>query len=247
MALFRIVYKLIAMIIWTFIAVIMTVPFRLTGKRGLKGNAAVTRLWIRGASWITNLKVKVHGRRPRAGALLVSNHLSYVDGVAEGGLVELRWATRSDIARWPVIGPVVASSGTMWVDRTTKSAAKRTLEEFKLTLESGLCLLVWPEGTSTDGKNGVLPFKSTAFEASVATGFPIYPLLIKYKEPEVAWYADMYFVPHFIKVLSLARMTADVYILDAIFPENRSRKELAEHVREIMDRRYRDITKDQTV
>jgi 1-acyl-sn-glycerol-3-phosphate acyltransferase len=241
MVFFRITYRLLAMIIWTFVVVLMTVPFRLAGKRGLKGNSAVTRLWIRGAARIVNLKFKVHGRRPTTGALIVSNHLSYVDGIAEGGLVKLRWATRSDIARWPVVGLVVASSGTMWVDRTTKSAAKRTLDEFKVTLESGLCLLVWPEGTSSDGNSGVLPFKSTAFEAAVATGCPIYPMLIKYKEPEVAWYADMYFVPHFIKMLSLKGMTADIYILDAISPEGRTRKDLAEYVRQIMDKEYRKI------
>lgn len=241
MTFLRTAYKILALVIWSVILVPMTFPCRLFGRSGLRANAAITRLWIYGAARIANLTVRVHGRLPETGALIVSNHISYLDGVAEGALLKLRWATRSDIAHWPAVGLLVAASGTIWVDRTTKSAAKKTLMEFRETLASGLCLLVWPEGTSTDGNNGVLPFKSTAFEAVADTGFPVYPVLIKYDQPEVPWYGDMYFFPNFIKILGLPALSGDVYFLEPILPEGRSRKELAEHVQKIMDNEYRRL------
>ncbi len=241
MALIRTLYKLTALVLWSLLLVPMTFPFRLVGRRGLKQVTAITRLWIRGTARITNLKVKVYGSLPEQGALIVSNHLSYVDGIVEGGLLNLRWASRADVAKWPLVGLLIASSGTIWVDRTTKSASKKTLDEFVYTLQSGFCLLVWPEGTSTDGKDGLLPFKSTAFESAVAVGVPLHPILISYADHNVLWYGEMTLVPHLCKLLAMPEIVAEVHVLEAIHPNGMDRKEFAEHVRQVMDRKYKKI------
>lgn len=243
MALIRIFYKLTALVLWSLLLVPMTFPFRLAGRKYLKQITAITRLWLRGAARISNLKVKVHGSLPKQGALIVSNHLSYVDGIVEGGLLNLRWASRADVAKWPLVGLLIASSGTIWVDRTTKSASKKTLDEFIYTLQSGFCLLVWPEGTSTDGKDGLLPFKSTAFEAAVAAGVPAYPILISYADHNVLWYGEMTLVPHLCKIFALPKIEAELHALEAIHPNGMDRKEFAEHVRQVMDREYRKIVR----
>ncbi len=247
MALIRTFYKLTAIVLWSLLLVPMTFPFRLCGKRGLKQVTAITRLWLRGAARIANLKVKVHGSLPEQGALIVSNHLSYVDGIVEGGLLKLRWATRSDVARWPLVGLLVASSGTVWVDRTTKSASKKTLDEFVYTLRSGFCLLVWPEGTSTDGTDGLLPFKSTAFEAAVAAGVPAYPMLINYADPSILWYGEMTLLPHLCKILAMPKIDAELHVLEAVHPQGMDRKEFAEHVRQVMEREYKQIVRPRAV
>jgi 1-acyl-sn-glycerol-3-phosphate acyltransferase len=240
MALLRSIYKLIALVVWYIIAALMTVPFHFMGRRGMLNMILITRLWMRGAAKIANLKFKVYGRLPDSG-LIVSNHLSYIDAIVEGSLLKIRWAARSDVATWPIIGLVVATAGPIWVDRKMKGASGNALKEFKYTLRRGLSLLIWSEGTTSDGMSGVLPLRSTVFAAALGLKRPIHPILIRYSDPRIAWYGDMTFVPHFFKILSLKEIQAEIYVLDPVYPGTESRKEFAARVHAIMDREYRRI------
>lgn len=241
MAFLRCIYKIPALILWFFLIFLVSVPFQITRRRSPKPLAPVVSLCLKGFARIARLNIRVHGRLPEDGNLFVSNHLSYLDGIVEGALLKIRWTTRADASKWPVVGFVVGAGNPIWVDRSSRSASKKTLEELGETLKEGLSLLVWPEGTSSDGRHGVLPFKSTAFEAAAILDRPIYPLIIHYPDNDVYWYGDMDFFPHFIKMLSKPNIEADIHVLSAVSPEGRDRKELAALLSGIMDKEYRRI------
>lgn len=246
MAFFRRLYRITAILAWYLFIFVLSIPHRSGGWKGRKELSRHTSLWLRGVGKIINLRVKTHGYiREAPAGLLVSNHLGYIDIISHGMFFPLRFTPKADTASWLVIGKIIASSSPIWVHRDSKSASRKALRDFVKTMRRGIYLVVYPEGTSTDGKNGLLPFKSTPFEAVIAGNLPVLPILTHYRDAPgastVCWYGDMKLFPHIWEVLGLPSIEAELHFLPPIFPEGRSRKDLANHVHDVMDREYRRI------
>jgi 1-acyl-sn-glycerol-3-phosphate acyltransferase len=173
---------------------------------------------------------------------VVSNHVSYVDIIAHGSVLPARYAAKSDIAKWPVLGWYLGLSRPIWADRNSKQASRKALRDFAKTMRHGMDLIVYPEGTTTDGKSGILAFKSTSFEAALRGNAPIVPVLTRYNEPAgrptVCWYGDMTLVPHVWQILGYPSIEAELRFLEPVSPDGRPRKELASAVHGIMAREY---------
>jgi 1-acyl-sn-glycerol-3-phosphate acyltransferase len=176
--------------------------------------------------------------------------MGFIDILVHASIFPIRFAPKIDIRKWPVLGWYLGISRPVWIDRSSPQKSADVVKQFRATMEHGIPMLVYPEGTSTSGKDGLLPFKSTPFEAvaSEKQNFPILPILTFYRDGDdgqsVAWYGDMLLVPHFIRILGYKRVEADIYLLPVIIPEKRSRKELALHVHEVMEREYWRIKKE---
>lgn len=237
-------YRIAALIAWSAIVGLMSAPWQFRGGwKGVKGVSRFVHLWNKGVARIVNLRVKVYGNiPPLAGGLLVSNHLSYIDIVTHGSTLPVRYSPKSDIAKWPVLGWYLGLSRPIWVDRRSKQAAKKAMEDFAETMRHGMHLIVYPEGTSTDGKNGILPFKSTSFEAAIESNAPILPVITRYRQAPgrttVCWYGDMTLLPHVWELLAFPSIEAELRFLEPVFPDGRPRKELASLVHGIMSREY---------
>jgi 1-acyl-sn-glycerol-3-phosphate acyltransferase len=112
-------------------------------------------------------------------------------------------------------------------------------------MDNGVPILVYPEGTSTSGENGMLKFKSTPFEAVVHGDNWLLPNIIRYKEsPDkepIAWYGDMTLLPHLWRILGYKNIFAELHVMEAFKPEGRSRKELAKYTYEKMLKEYNKI------
>ena len=248
MTFLRQIYRLIALAAWSVLMIILTIPFHGGGWDGIKKITRIAQLWSRGAVRIVNLKVKVFGDIDKEVpvGLVVSNHQSYVDIITHGMFFPLRYAPKSDVRKMPVLGSFIAISHPVWVDRHSRQSSKRTSEEFIETMKRDMYLIVYPEGTSSDGRQGVLPFKSTPFEAVMDENLPIYPVLIRYPEvpgrDTVCWYGDMTFFPHMWKALGRPDIDVELHILPPVRPNGMSRKEMAAHMHEMMDTEYRRIT-----
>jgi 1-acyl-sn-glycerol-3-phosphate acyltransferase len=237
-------YRITALITWSIIIAVLSIPYRfISGWRGVKKIGHYTYLWNKGIAKIINLRVKVSGAIPDVpGGLVVSNHLSYLDIITHGSVLPLRHTPKSDIAKWPILGWYIGLSRPVWIDRQSRQASKKALRDFAKTMKRGMYLIVYPEGTSTDGKSGILPFKSTSFEAAITGNAPIIPVITRYNEipgrPTVCWYGDMTLIPHVWQVLRFPSIEAQVRFLDPIKPDGRPRKELASIVRDAMMREY---------
>ncbi len=237
-------YKITALMMWSAFVALLTAPYQFIGGwKGVKKISRFTWLWNRGIAKIVNLRVKISGDIPSApGGLVVSNHMSYLDIITHGSILPLRYSPKSEIAKWPVLGWYLGLSHPIWVVRESKQLSKKTLRDYAKTIKHGMYLIVYPEGTTTDGKSGILPFKSTSFEAAITADTPILPVLTRYKQaagaPTVCWYGDMMLLPHVWQVLGLPSIEAELRFLQPIFPEGRSRKELASFVHVVMAREY---------
>jgi len=213
--------------------------------------AGWTKRWAAGTAALIGMKIDVCGDpAAAAGRLVVSNHTGYLDVLAEGALFPVRFAPQAEMRRWPLFGPFTALSRPVWVDRKNRSRSKETARKIAETLEMRLSMLVYPEGTSTDGRHGLLPFKSTAFEAALKTGVCLLPVLV-FHEPaggevfDTAWHGNAAFLPHVRGILGLKGIRSCVYIMPELSPRaGEDRKELAARMYREMSDHYEKCLSD---
>ncbi len=244
----RKIFRLFLIGCWFPVLAVPALPGLFRGRAGIRTNARITRLWAAGIARILGLRITVDGDPEAfAGGLIVSNHTGYVDILAEAAIFPIRFAPKVEIRSWPLLGWYVALSRPIWIDRRSRARSAAVARELEQTLRDKISTLVYPEGTSTDGEHGLLPFKSTPFEAACRVGEPILPVLIQYQRPAdgypIAWYGDMTMPPHVWHLLGQPEIRATLKILPQVVPApGEDRKALAERVHALMDAEYRRMT-----
>lgn len=147
------------------------------------------------------------------GALVVANHLSYLDVLALAPLYPALFVTSVEIKETPGLGLVTKLAGCFFVERRrariTAGTKQREVAQMQLELGRGHNVLLFPEGTSSDGA-GVLPFKATFFQLATDLALPVIPVCLRYRGSSRAtapWYGDMTFVPHLFSVCRQEEIT----------------------------------------
>jgi 1-acyl-sn-glycerol-3-phosphate acyltransferase len=115
--------------------------------------------------------------------MLVANHISWSDIHALNSVTPLRFIAKSEIKSWPIFGYLVTKANTLFIDRSKRQDAKRTIETAYASLQSGDNLCFFPEGTTTDGTE-VKPFKSSLIQAAILAKSHILPVAIHYPNPD---------------------------------------------------------------
>lgn len=137
--------------------------------------------WARGVLRIFGLGLQVDGS-PQGGGplLLVGNHVSWVDIYAYLAVVDARFVAKSEVRSWPVIGWFASRLGTIFVDRDRPRDAVRVGQAIADGLRDGASIVVFPEGTTSDGTR-VLPFSPVLFAPACDLGVPVQPVAIRYE------------------------------------------------------------------
>ncbi len=172
---------------------------------------------------ILDIKVTVvgdEGQLERGGYVIISNHVSYVDGIILGSLFPVLFVSKKEVKSWPIVGQWTTLCGTIFINRQRKELVPSLIAEIsgKLTQEANV--LLFPEGTSTNGER-MLPFQTAPLAAPLRKRAIIAPVTLTYKSIEekpvsvsnrdlIYWYGDMNFVNHFWKLLSLRGIEAMV-------------------------------------
>ena len=188
---------------------------RLRGPMTLERRA----LWLQGAAQailkVLDIKSQVQGRPPMCG-LVVSNHLSYLDIIIISATMPCFFVAKMEIGSWPFFGKAARSGGTIFLDRSSLASAMTVAEQMTERLKLPISVLLFPEGTSTDGAQ-VLRFHSRLIDPATTAGAPITAAAIRYvleggvEERELCWYDDMYFVTHLWKVLGVTGFSAQLH------------------------------------
>jgi lyso-ornithine lipid O-acyltransferase len=169
--------------------------------------------------WLFRIRVTVQGRPPSGRpALVLSNHVSWLDIAVLGSLVPLSFIAKSDVSGWPVIGFYARLQRCIFIDRARKSHTTYVNSQIAHRLAQGDVIVLFPEGTTSDG-NRLLPFRSAlvgaaraAVQESSLKGIYLQPLAIVYarrnglpvtrrERPALAWYGDMDLAPHLAALL----------------------------------------------
>lgn len=165
---------------------------------------------------IVNVRITVQGDLElldSEGAFIASNHLGYLDGFVLGSLFPVIFVSKREVRRWPIIGQWTALCGTVYIDRAHKGKIPLMVEEIVGRLKDKANILIFPEGTSTNGDH-LLPFQSTPFAAVLRARGRVVPLTLTYRRIDgqpvteanrdtIYWYGDMDFATHFWTLLGL--------------------------------------------
>jgi 1-acyl-sn-glycerol-3-phosphate acyltransferase len=168
------------------------------------------------------MRVKVKGTRPKPPFFLVTNHLSYTDMAALRYVVEGVFVAKAEVRGWPVAGKICKDMGTIFIDRSNRRDIPRAGELIVERLDAGEGVIVFPEGTATDGREGVLPFNSSFLEFAARRSLPVSYASITYQTPHgetpahlaAAWGEDISFFKHMWRLLKVREYTAILHFGD---------------------------------
>jgi lyso-ornithine lipid O-acyltransferase len=230
MAYLRAFFFVVAMI-FTFL---FLVPLQaLAQQRGWAIQGAIQTGFCRAICAILGIRVETQGRlpgsRPR---FVVTNHISWTDIIALASVSPCVFLAKSEVSNWPVLGLLARLQGTVFVTRGFRKDIPQVNAELYAVLSRGQDLVVFPEGTSSDG-TGVLTFRPAHFEAlqQFVGEVSIAPAALLYTDGmapiDVGWYGDMTFMPHLWSLMKRRGVTCSIAFDEAILPRGRDRKTLA--------------------
>lgn len=170
------------MLAWTFLVVPIHVVFRLAGQRWL-----VPPTYLCGIGWIAGLRFASEGK-PRKHALLLANHLSWLDIMALAAASRTAFVAHSGLTVSPALKWLCEQNGTIFIARHQRHTVAGQVAQVREALGDRR-LTIFPEGTTNDGRE-LLPFKSALLSAVglLPSGVPVQPVALVYDEAEaIAW------------------------------------------------------------
>lgn len=179
---------------------------------------------------VLGVSVTIRGVPPTGPCLIAANHVSWLDIVVLSAALPCSFVAKQEVRSWPFFGFLARLQRTVFIDRGRRSATGSAADEIAQRLSRAEVLVLFPEGTSGDGKS-VLPFKSSLFGAA-GPSVRIIPATLAYRtqwnlpltgreRPRVAWYGDMDLAPHLWNLLASGPIAVDLIFHDALSPKTR--------------------------
>ncbi len=237
-------------IVASFFIRLMPLPER--KKRALLTKNA--SFFARQALPVLGIDVTVHEREKlpvrRKVRLVVSNHLSSLDILVLLSLVPPVFVASVELKNRLLTGMIARCGGSIFVERRSAASLKKEIDEIARVLREGFTVVVFPEGTTSNGAC-VKPFKNSLLDAAIKSGIKVLPLCLRYRrvnaEPlnaenrdSVLYYGGVTFVRHALKVLSLQSIDVEVTVLETIPTHgHESRKQLATAAHRAISTAYR--------
>lgn len=211
--------------------------------------------------WLLNIQYDIGGTPNRGGGtVFISNHASYIDVLLLGAVLEANFVAKKEVGGWPLFGILSRFGRTIFVNRERRSDAGNQSVEISARLAGGDSIIIFPEGTSSDG-NRVLPFKSSLLSVSEIEfdepvnghGRPqVQPITIAYvgmgglplgrrMRHLVSWFGDMDLAPHLWALLQAGGPDIQITFHEPVSVEQLgSRKKLARHCEVLIEEHLRD-------
>lgn len=192
------------------------------------------KYWHRAALWAIGIKVVTHGRIDRRRPLLVaSNHISWLDILVLASVADVTYVAKSEVRDWPVFGFLAKLQRSIFVVREQRQRTQDQADEIAERLGAGEIVVLFPEGTTSDG-NRLGLIKSSLFAAATSAAthsagkcVHVQPVAIAYTRiqgmpmghyhrPIAAWPGDVELMPHLLGVLREGAIDAEVSFGEAI-------------------------------
>ncbi|MFZ3034650.1 MAG: lysophospholipid acyltransferase family protein [Parvibaculum sp.] len=203
--------------------------------------------------WLIGIKVVTRGKPHDGPCLIAANHTSWLDIPIMGSLEPSSFVAKSEVAGWPFFGWLAKLQNTVFVERERRTRTVEKRNEIHSRISGGDTLILFPEGTSSDG-NRVLPFKSALMsvaqlsivnsDADREDDLLVQPVSVAYMRlcglpmgrrfrPFFAWYGDMELFPHLWEAFSMGPIEIHVeYHKPVTIREVGNRKALAAYCEE---------------
>ena len=166
-------------------------------------------IFLNGTHKILGIRIQWHGTPPSEPAVVMGNHRSYLDAVVLPTSFPVVFVARHETKSWPIIGWGASLIGTIWVKRDVKESRTATRLAVKNRFDNGYGVVIFPEGTTGKGPE-LLPYRKGIFYTCADNGFQIAPAAIEYKNADMAWVNNEWFIPHAFKHFGARRIEVHV-------------------------------------
>jgi 1-acyl-sn-glycerol-3-phosphate acyltransferase len=176
---------------------------------------------------------RVAGTESLSHALIVANHISWLDIFVINAVHPCRFVAKAEIRAWPVVGWLVAQAGTVFIARGNRRDLRHIFKGLVDVLGERRRVAFFPEGT-TASQGTLLPFHANLFEAAIDAAAPVQPVALAYVDAGGGWHPDVdytgatTFVDSIVRILGGAPVTARVACLAPIPAVGAHRRELAQ-------------------
>lgn len=216
---------------------------------GEQGRARLIRRWSIKLLQLCQVEVELIDKAGFAApshALIVANHISWLDIFVINVWHPCRFVAKADIRGWPLLGWLCAKSGTIFIERGSLRAVRRIYEGLVHRLQAGERVAFFPEGT-TSTQGTLLPFHANLFESAVEAKVAVQPFALRYLcvtqaaacldvadrfHPSVTFIGDMTFVESLMTILKGGKIRAELVRLSPIAASGGHRRELAQAAHE---------------
>ena len=232
----RVAVRLFLFLIWILMLILPLIVVRIINDTL---HQKLVLLGYRVVLIILRIKVTRTGGNCSHSSLYVSNHISYVDAIVFGAYLPVRFTPKKEVSTWPLINLIILLSRGIYIERRMVKS-KKQVNMISNYLKKKQSVIVFSEGTTSNGKE-VLLFKSTLFESVAYSGHTVCPVAIRYESDDIAWYGDMTFMPHLLKILSLKKINVSFDIADPINTEGLSRKEIRDKAYSVVNSGFQNL------
>lgn len=144
---------------------------------------------------IMGMRIQWEGDLPQQAAVIMGNHRSYADAILFPVQLPVAFVARKESKSWPIIGWGATVIGTIWVDRKDKNSRRNTRLAVRERLSEGTAVILFPEGTTHLGPD-LLEYRPGMFYTCAEEGFAVVPVALEYRDPNIAWVGNTWFIPH---------------------------------------------------
>jgi 1-acyl-sn-glycerol-3-phosphate acyltransferase len=217
------------LVIHLMVGLLLALALALDFKHWLKPESLMS-WWCQVCLGIFNIRLNVRGAPLEHGRMTVANHVSWLDIITIGACEPTRFVAKSEIQHWPVAGWLANAAATFYI-RRGKGGARPLLDKLIPHLQNGGTVTIFPEGTTTDGRQ-VLPFHPRLFAAAVDAQMPVQPIAIRYglssSGTDVApFIGDDDLVSHILRLLKEPELIAEVHYCTPVRTHGLSREQAA--------------------
>jgi 1-acyl-sn-glycerol-3-phosphate acyltransferase len=185
---------------------------------------------------ILAVRLKVSGEPPRAAdapAMIVANHVSWLDIFAINSVHTMRFVAKAEIRRWPVMGWLCEKGGALFIERAQRRHTVNINAQIVAGLKEGDTFAVFPEGIVTAG-DVVLPFHASLLQPALACNARLFPVAIRYTRAdgslcrEADYEGEKTMIDTLRTMLTLPVIHAHLQFLPPLACDGRHRRELAQ-------------------
>lgn len=201
----------------------------------LQSRQFILQHWSRALLRILHVHLEISGQIPlhcKQGALLVANHISWLDVYALNAVQPSSFVAKSEVRSWPLLGLLCRRAQTIFIERSLRRDTLRANGLLSERLAQGECVALFPEGTTTDGSQ-MRHFHSSLLQCAIDRECAVYPVAIRYHDgsgrlcKDAAFIGDMTFLRSLGNILFSHTLHVTLVFLPAISSTQKSRRLLA--------------------
>ncbi len=166
-------------------------------------------------------KVMAAAMCPGGGAMLVMNHISWLDIHVVHSQRPARFIAKAEIARWPILGYLTDRTGTIFIERGRRHAVRQVNHRAAQLLRDGELVAMFPEGTTSDGDR-LLPFHVNLIQSAIDARAPIVVAGLRYLDARglptsaASYVGDINLLQSIVRLIRMGPITAELHLIDAI-------------------------------